>query len=665
MAEDFIDDIELDDDDGQQLYEHLRVVVDKGQEPLRIDKFMLKKLQHTSRNRIQRAADAGFVHVNDRPVKSNYRVRPLDVITLMLDRPQYDNTIEPEDIPLDIVYEDPELMVINKPAGLVVHPGCGNWHGTLVNAVAWHMKDVPTYDPNDPEVGLVHRIDKDTSGLLVIAKTPNAKTKLGLQFFNKTTHRSYNALVWGNFTEDEGRIEGNIGRDPRERMRMAVFPPDSETGKPAVTHYRVIERFGYVTLVECILETGRTHQIRAHMRHIGHPLFADERYGGTEILRGNRTGSYRQFIENCFKTCPRQALHAKTLGFVHPATGRQMDFTSPLPDDMERLIDKWRVYIKGNEFNSAQGLYSFFDKERYNVYIVVVKNLDWHVELSDGTTAPIDRNDFSFMENGKLVQFDYAYITIHGTPGENGILQGYFELVHLPYSTSGVLVEALTFNKFVLNQYLRGYGVRVADSLLIRKGYEEIVSDDEIEERIGMPCFVKPAADGSSFGVSKVKNKDQLAPAIRKAMLESEDVMVEQFIDGTEISIGCYKTHEKSVVLPATEVVTQREFFDYDAKYNGQVQEITPARLSPETTKRVEEITSQIYDILHCNGIIRIDYIISRGKGSDGQEVDKVNMIEINTTPGMTATSFIPQQVKAAGLSMTDVLTDIVENQFR
>ena len=301
---------------------------------------------------------------------------------------------------------------------------------------------------------------------------------------------------------------------------------------------------------------------------------------------------------------------------------------------------------------SAQGLYSFFDKERYNVYIVVLKKLDWHVCLTDGTTAPIDRNDFSFIENGNLIQFDYAYITIHGTPGENGILQGYFELIHLPYSTSGVLVEALTFNKFVLNQYLRGYGVRVADSLLIRKEYEEIVSDDEIEERIGMPCFVKPVADGSSFGVSKVKNKDQLAPAIRKAMLESEDVMVEQFIDGTEISIGCYKTREKSVVLPATEVVTQHEFFDYDAKYNGQVKEITPARLSPETTKRVEEITSRIYDILHCNGIIRIDYIISRGKGSDGQDVDKVNMIEINTTPGMTATSFIPQQVKAAGLNI-------------
>lgn len=319
----------------------------------------------------------------------------------------------------------------------------------------------------------------------------------------------------------------------------------------------------------------------------------------------------------------------------------------------------------GVSLRSAQGLYSFFDKERYNVYIVFMKGMEWTVNLHDGTTAPVDRNDFSFIENGKLVQFDYAYITIHGTPGENGILQGFFELIHVPYSTSGVLVEALTFNKFVLNQYLRGYGVRVPDSLLIRKGYEEIVSDDEIERRIGMPCFVKPADDGSSFGVSKVKNTDQLAPAIRKAMLESEDVMVEQFIDGTEISIGCYKTREKSVVLPATEVVTQREFFDYDAKYNGQVQEITPARLSEDTAERVKEITSRIYDILHCNGIIRIDYIISRGTGSNGEDVDKINLIEVNTTPGMTATSFIPQQVRAAGMEMKDVLTDIVENQFR
>lgn len=340
---------ELEDEEGQQLYEHLRIVVDKGQVPLRIDKFMSERLQHTSRNRIQRAADAGFVHVNDRPVKSNYRVRPLDVITLMLDRPQYDSSIEPEDIPLDIVYEDTELMVINKPAGLVVHPGCGNYHGTLVNAVAWHLRDMPSYDPNDPEVGLVHRIDKDTSGLLVVAKTPDAKSGLGIQFFNKTTHRSYNALVWGNFVEDEGRIEGNIGRDPKDRLRMAVFPPDSETGKPAVTHYKVIERFGYVTLVECILETGRTHQIRAHMKHIGHPLFGDERYGGTVILRGNRTGSYLRFVENGFKICPRQALHARTLGFVHPVTKRQIDFTSALPDDMEQLICRWRRYVTTNE----------------------------------------------------------------------------------------------------------------------------------------------------------------------------------------------------------------------------------------------------------------------------------------------------------------------------
>ena len=305
---------------------------------------------------------------------------------------------------------------------------------------------------------------------------------------------------------------------------------------------------------------------------------------------------------------------------------------------------------------SAQGLYSFFDKERYNVYIVDIKGQDWHVELSDGTTAQIDRNDFSFMENGEAKLFDYAYITIHGTPGENGVLQGYFDLIGLPYSTSGVLVEAMTFDKFVLNQYLRGYGVSVADSLLIRQGYEELVSDDEIEERIGMPCFVKPAADGSSFGVSKVKNKDQLAPAIRKAMLESPEIMVEGFLEGTEISQGVYKTREKAVVLPATEVVTSNEFFDYDAKYNGQVQEITPARIPADVAERVAQITSHIYDILHCNGIIRIDYIISK----EG----KISMLEVNTTPGMTATSFIPQQVRAAGLSMTDVLTEIVENQF-
>ena len=306
---------------------------------------------------------------------------------------------------------------------------------------------------------------------------------------------------------------------------------------------------------------------------------------------------------------------------------------------------------------SAQGIYSFFDKERYDVYIVTVKGQDWRVSLNDGTSVPIDRNDFSFTENGKLVEFDYAYITIHGTPGENGIMQGYFELIHLPYSTSGVLVEAMTFDKFVLNQYLRSYGIRVADSLLIRKGYEELVSDDDIEEKIGMPCFVKPSSSGSSFGVTKVKNKDQLAPAIRKAMMESDDVMVEALMEGTEIAVGCYKTSEKSVVFPATEVVSRNEFFDYDAKYNGQVQEITPARIPEDTAERVKVLTSSIYDILHCNGIIRCDFIIDKDQ--------RISMLEVNTTPGMTATSFIPQQVKAAGLNMTDVLTEIVENQFK
>ena len=348
----YTEEIDELEDEQQPLYEHFRIVVDEGQSPLRIDKYMFEKLQHSSRNRIQQAADAGFVHVNDRPVKSNYKVRPNDVITLMLDRPRHDSTIEAEDIPLNIVYEDAELLVIDKPAGLVVHPGAGNFHGTLVNAVAWHLKDLPSYDPNDPEVGLVHRIDKDTSGLLLVAKTPDAKRKLGVQFFNKTTRRSYNALVWGHFAEDEGRIEGNIGRDPRDRLRMKVFDPVSGIGKPAVTHYRVLERFGYVTLIECMLETGRTHQIRAHLRHIGHPLFADERYGGTEILCGNRSSTYKSFIQNCFKLCNRQALHARTLGFRHPTTGREMDFCAPLPRDMEQLIDKWRAFITGTTIDT-------------------------------------------------------------------------------------------------------------------------------------------------------------------------------------------------------------------------------------------------------------------------------------------------------------------------
>lgn len=355
MTEDiFIDDLDDSLDELEQtgsqgeLYEHFKVVVDKGQSPVRIDKYLFERIVNASRNRIQSAADAGFVMANGKPVKSSYKVKPLDVLTVMMDRPKYDNDIIPEDIPLDIVYEDNELMVINKPAGLVVHPGCGNYHGTLVNAIAWHLRDVPTYDPNDPQVGLVHRIDKDTSGLLVVAKTPDAKTSLGLQFYNKTTKREYNALVWGIIEEDEGTITGNIGRNPKDRMQMAVMT-DPDQGKHAVTHYKVLERLGYVTLVKCVLETGRTHQIRVHMKHIGHVLFNDERYGGNEILKGTHFSKYKQFVNNCFEVCPRQALHAKTLGFVHPRTGKEMFFSSELPDDMVALLNKWRAYISNRE----------------------------------------------------------------------------------------------------------------------------------------------------------------------------------------------------------------------------------------------------------------------------------------------------------------------------
>ena len=346
--DDTLDDVEPVVDNPAELYEHFRVVVDKGQSQVRVDKYLFERLVNSSRNRIQKAADAGLIMANGKPVKSSYKVKPCDVLTVMMDRPRYDNDIIPEDIPLDIVYEDNDLMVVNKPAGLVVHPGCGNYHGTLVNAIAWHLKDNPKYDPNDPQVGLVHRIDKDTSGLLVVAKTPDAKTHLGLQFYNKTTKRKYNALVWGVVENNEGTIEGNIGRNPKDRMQMAVLS-DPAKGKHAVTHYRVLERLGYVTLVECVLETGRTHQIRVHMKHIGHTLFNDERYGGNEILKGTHFSKYKQFVNNCFETCPRQALHAMTLGFVHPRTGEEMFFTSPLPEDMTNLIDKWRNYISNRE----------------------------------------------------------------------------------------------------------------------------------------------------------------------------------------------------------------------------------------------------------------------------------------------------------------------------
>lgn len=331
-----------------RLYEHFRFVADRGQSLLRVDKFLVDRMFGSTRNRIQLAAEAGCILANGKPVKSNYRVKPEDVVTIVMTRPRRELEIVQENIPLKIIYEDEDLLVVDKPAGLVVHPGHGNYTGTLVNALAWYLKDDPTYDPSDPRLGLVHRIDKDTSGLLVVAKKPEAKANLSLQFFNKTTKREYRALVWGIVLEDEGRIEGNIGRDPRDRMQMTVFP-EGDQGKTAVTHYSVLERLGYVSLVKCRLETGRTHQIRVHMKYIGHTLFNDERYGGNEILKGTTFTKYKQFVQNCFAICPRQALHAKTLGFVHPTTGEEMFFDSEIPADMAQLIEKWRIYANTKE----------------------------------------------------------------------------------------------------------------------------------------------------------------------------------------------------------------------------------------------------------------------------------------------------------------------------
>lgn len=334
------DELELEE---ETFFKEIRLVADKGQSPVRIDKFLVDHVANTSRNKIQQAADAGSIVVNGKVVKSNYKVKPLDEIVITYNTPAYDNSIVPEDIPLDVVYEDDVLMVVNKPAGLVVHPGCGNSHGTLINAVAWHLRNNPDFDPNDPQVGLVHRIDKNTSGLLVVAKTAAAKAHLGMQFFKKSTQRTYNAVVWGNLKENEGTVVGNITRNPRNRLQMCVSPDDA-IGKYAVTHYRVLERLSYVSLVECNLETGRTHQIRVHMKHIGHVLFNDDVYGGDEILKGTNFSKYSQFVRNCFKLCPRQALHAKTLGFIHPVTGKMMHFDSELPEDFLSMVDAWRRY---------------------------------------------------------------------------------------------------------------------------------------------------------------------------------------------------------------------------------------------------------------------------------------------------------------------------------
>lgn len=331
------------------LYEHFRFVADRGQGAMRVDKFLADRIVGGSRSRIQNAADQNCILVNGTAVKSSYKVKPGDVVCVMMDRPRHVLEILPEPIPLDIVYEDEDLLVVNKPAGLVVHPGCGNYHGTLVNALAWHFKDDPLMaEVTDPRMGLVHRIDKETSGLLVVAKNEDARTNLSLQFFNKTTRRRYVALVWGFIEEESGRIEGHIGRNPKDRLQMMVFPDGSE-GKPAVTHFQVLERLGYVSVVQCRLETGRTHQIRVHMKHIGHTLFNDSRYGGDAILKGTTFARYTQFVKGCFETCPRQALHAETLGFKHPRTGEEMDFQAPVPQDMIALIEQWRQYVAGRE----------------------------------------------------------------------------------------------------------------------------------------------------------------------------------------------------------------------------------------------------------------------------------------------------------------------------
>ncbi|KAB1157553.1 RluA family pseudouridine synthase [Flavobacterium luteum] len=328
-----------------ELFEHFRFDVPKGQLLLRIDKFLMNLIPNATRNKIQNAATAGNIFVNDIPVKSNYKVKPLDVVRILLSHPPFENRVDPENIPLDIVYEDASLLLINKPAGLVVHPGHGNYTGTLVNALAYHFENLPMNSSERP--GLVHRIDKDTTGLLVIAKTEAAMSHLAKQFEAKTSEREYIAIVWGNVKEEQGTIEGNIARHVKDRMQMAVFA-DPEIGKPAITHYKVLERFGYVTLVSCILETGRTHQIRVHMKHIGHPLFNDARYGGDLILKGTTFTKYKQFIDNCFKILPRQALHAKTLGFIHPTSGEMLRFDTELPQDMKEVIEKWRGYSKLN-----------------------------------------------------------------------------------------------------------------------------------------------------------------------------------------------------------------------------------------------------------------------------------------------------------------------------
>jgi 23S rRNA pseudouridine1911/1915/1917 synthase len=336
---------EVEETGSDDLYEHFKFVADKGQQPLRVDKYLMNRIENATRNKIQKAAKDGNIQVNDQAVKSSYKVKGNDVVRVLFEHPPYEFLLVPEDIPLDIVYEDDAVLVVNKPPGMVVHPGHGNYSGTLINALTFHFENLPNNSSNRP--GLVHRIDKDTSGLLVVAKTELAMTHLAKQFFDKSTEREYVALVWGSVDEDEGTIEGHIGRHPKNRLQNTVFYGDDiEKGKAAVTHFKVLERLGYVTFISCRLETGRTHQIRVHLKHIGHTLFNDERYGGEKILKGTTFTKYKQFVDNCFKVLPRQALHARTLGFVHPTTGKQMRFELPIPDDIENCLEKWRNYSK-------------------------------------------------------------------------------------------------------------------------------------------------------------------------------------------------------------------------------------------------------------------------------------------------------------------------------
>ena len=351
MVDERYDDIELEESDensSDELFEHFSVVVDKGQAMLRLDKFLVDRMEHCSRSRIQAAADNGNILVNGSPVKSSYKVKPLDRISLVMPYPRRELEIIPENIPLNIVYEDDDIIIVNKEAGMCVHPGHGNYTGTLVNALTYHLRELPMFQEGDMRAGLVHRIDKNTSGLLVVAKNERAHTHLAKQFFDHTISRRYVALVWGNFTEDEGTITGNIARSRYDRLKMAVYP-DGDEGKHAVTHYKVLKRYGYVTLIECRLETGRTHQIRVHMEYIGHPLFNDERYGGDRILKGTTFNKYKQFIENCFQLMPRHALHARSLGFEHPSKREEVYFESTLPQDFMAVLSKWDTYTAARD----------------------------------------------------------------------------------------------------------------------------------------------------------------------------------------------------------------------------------------------------------------------------------------------------------------------------